>query len=236
MKRFPPSGDEAPALVVDERPVLLTGGKSMKTLKLSATLSLALMMSACASTGGMTDVARIQDPTARETAIAQLQAAAPKPLEGNGGLFMSPFTSDGVTAEWVTKAMKVQASGDIGGAVGQVAADQLLSNIPFAGLFAGKATKALARSAAMKSIGGEAFLKSSSDLSFNTLDDMAKYMYAFHSGHPEYARIVKATAAIYPEFATVYAVYPQTPMPAAAPKTAPVAATTAATAATSSFK
>ena len=208
----------------------------MKNLKLSAALGLALMMSACASTGGMTDVARIQDLTARETAIAQLRAAAPKPLEGTGGAFMSPFTSDGVTAEWVTKAMKVQASGDIGGAVGQVAADQLLSNIPFAGLFAGKATKALARSAAMKSIGGEAFLRSSSDLSFNTLDDMAKYMYAFHSAHPEYPRIVKATAAIYPDFATAYSVYPQTPMPApAAPAVTAPAATTAA-AATSSMK
>lgn len=209
----------------------------MKKLKLSAALSMALMMSACASTGGMTDVARIQDPAARENAIAQLRAAAPKPLEGTSGAFMSPFTSDGVTAEWVTKAMKVQASGDIGGAVGQVAADQLLSNIPFAGLFAGKATKALARSAAMKSIGGEAFLKSSSDLSFNTLDDMAKYMYAFHSSHPEYPRIVKATAAIYPDFANVYAVYPQTrmPAPAAAPAAAaPVATTAAAT--TSSMK
>ena len=208
----------------------------MKNLKLSAALGMALMMSACASTGGMTDVARIKDATAREAAIAQLRAAAPKPLEGNAGAFMSPFTSDGVTAEWVTKAMKVQASGDIGGAVGQVAADQLLSNIPFAGLFAGKATKALARSAAMKSIGGEAFLKSSSDLSFNKLDDMAKYMYAFHSSHPEYPRIVKATAAIYPDFATVYSVYPQTPMPApAAPAAAAPGAATAA-AATSTMK
>lgn len=200
----------------------------MKKLKVSAAVGMALMMSACASTGGMTDVARINDPVAREAAIAQLRAAAPKPIEGNSGAFMSPFTSDGVTAEWVTKAMKVQASGDIGGAVGQVAADQLLSNIPFAGLFAGKATKALARSAAMKSIGGEEFLKSSSDLSFNTLEDMAKYMYAFHSSHPEYARIVKATVAIYPDFATVYAVYPQTPMPA--PAEAPVSTAAAGSA------
>lgn len=204
----------------------------MKKLKVSAAVGMALMMSACASTGGMTDVARINDPVAREAAIAQLRAAAPKPIEGNSGAFMSPFTSDGVTAEWVTKAMKVQASGDIGGAVGQVAADQLLSNIPFAGLFAGKATKALARSAAMKSIGGEEFLKSSSDLSFNTLEDMAKYMYAFHSSHPEYARIVKATVAIYPDFATVYAVYPQTPMPA--PAEAPAAAAPVSTAAAGS--
>jgi hypothetical protein len=183
-------------------------------------IGVALLLTACSSGPGMTDVARISDPVAREAAVAQLQASAPKPIEGNGGIFMSPFTSDGVTADWVTKSMKVQASGDIAGAAGQIAADQLLSSIPFAGMFAGKATKALARSAAMKSIGGEAFLRSSSDLSFNTLDDMAKYMYAFHSQHPEYARIVKATTAIYPDFATAYAAYPQTPMPAPEPPTA----------------
>lgn len=164
----------------------------------------ALLLSACASYSGPMDVHQIADPAEREAAVAALQASAPQPLEGNGGKFMSPFTSDGVTAEWVTKSMKVKASGEIGGAVGQIAADQLLSNIPFAGLFAGKATKALARSAALNAIGGEEFLKSTSDQSFNSLEEMAAYMYAFHTSHPEYAQIVAATGAIYPEFTEVY--------------------------------
>lgn len=64
----------------------------------SAALLLALSLSACASSGGVQDVARISDPVQREQAIAALRAAAPKPIEGNGGAFMSPFTSDGVTA------------------------------------------------------------------------------------------------------------------------------------------
>jgi hypothetical protein len=38
---------------------------------------------------------------------------------------------------------------------------------------------------------------------------MAKYMYAFHSSHEEYAKIVKATIAIYPDFARAYAAFPQ---------------------------
>lgn len=160
----------------------------------------------------MVDVGRLTDPAARATAVAQLRAAAPQPIEGNGGAFMSPFTSDDVTAAWVTKSMGVQAAGDIGAAAGQIAANQLLSNIPFAGMFAGKATKSLARSAALNSIGGEAFLKSSSDRSFNALTDMAANMYAYHSDHPEYPRIVKAVTAIYPDFAAVYAAYPTTPV------------------------
>lgn len=158
----------------------------------------------------MQNVATVADPVAREMAYQQLQTNAPVPIEGNAGKYMSPFTTDGVTAEWVTKAMKVQASGAIGEAAGQVAANQLLSSVPFAGLFGGMASKSLARSAAMSSIGGEEFLKSSSDLSFNSLPDMAAYMYAFHSSHAEYRQIVKATGAIYPDFAGIYAgSYPQ---------------------------
>lgn len=177
---------------------------------LSVATCAALLLSACASVPAVENVAAISDPGAKQIAYAKLQAVAPKPIDGTGGKFMSPFTSDGVTAEWVTKSMKVQASGSLGQAAGQIAGDQLLSKIPFAGMFAGEATKSVARSAALKSIGGEEFLKSSSDLSFNTLQEMASYMYAFHSSHAEYAKIIKATVAIYPEFQEVYAAtYPQ---------------------------
>ena len=177
--------------------------------KILATAVVALLLAGCASTPAMENVAAITDPAAKEAAYAKLQAEAPKPIEGNTGKYMSPFTSDGVTAGWVTKSMQVQATGDIAGAAGGIAADQLLSNIPFAGMFAGDAAKKLARAAALKSIGGEEFLKSSSDLSFDSIDDLAKYMYAYHSSHAEYAKIVKATTAIYPEFKDAYASYPQ---------------------------
>jgi hypothetical protein len=178
-------------------------------LKLIAAVAAGLMIAGCATAPAVQNVAKISDPVAKEAAYAKLQADAPKPIEGNGGKYMSPFTSDGVTAEWVTKSMKVEASGKIGQAAGTIAAEHFLSNVPFAGMFAGDAAKKLARAAALKGIGGEEFLKTSSDLSFNSLEDMAKYMYAFHSSHEEYAKIVKATIAIYPDFAKAYAAFPQ---------------------------
>lgn len=185
----------------------------MKTTILVLGVS-ALALAACA-TGpaytGAVGASLSADPAAREAALAQLKAEAPKPIEGNGGKFMSPFTSDSVTAGWVTKSMQVKASGQIGSTVGQVAGDQLLSNVPFfGGLLGNAAGKSLGRAAAMNAIGGEAFLKESSDLSFNSLEDMAAYMYAHHSTHPEYKAIVAATTAIYPDFQAVYlAKYPQ---------------------------
>jgi hypothetical protein len=177
--------------------------------RLIAAVAASLMVAGCATAPAVENVAKISDPSAKEAAYAKLQADAPKPIEGSTGKFMSPFTSDGVTAEWVTKSMKVEASGKIGQAAGTLAAEHLLSNVPFAGMFAGDAAKKLARAAALKGIGGEEFLKSSSDLSFNTLDDMAAWMYAYHSSHEDYAKIVKATIGIYPDFARAYAKFPQ---------------------------
>ena len=177
--------------------------------KILTTTVVALLLAGCATGGGVQNVAAITDPAAREAAYAKLQAEAPKPIEGSTGKFMSPFTSDGVTAEWVTKSMQVQASGSIGQAAGTLAAGELLKNVPFAGMFAGDAVKAAARALALKSIGGEEFLKSSSDQSFDSLDDMAKYMYAYHSSHAEYPKIVKATTAIYPGFEKAYAKFPK---------------------------
>lgn len=184
----------------------------IKTLALVGAAALAL--SACATTSayqGAVGASLSQDPATREAAMAELKANAPKPIEGNGGKFMSPFTTDGVTAGWVTKSMQVKASGQIGSAVGQIAGQKLLENVPlFGGLLGNAAGKELGRSMAMKSIGGEEFLKSSSDLSFDTLEDMAAYMYAHHSGHPEYKAIVAATTSIYPDFEGVYRMkYPQ---------------------------
>jgi hypothetical protein len=180
----------------------------MKRKNLAAAVALSFLVTACATaSGGVQNIAAIKDPSEKEAAYAALQAKAPKPIQGNSGKFMSPFTSDGVTAEWVTKAMKVQASGSLGQAAGSIAATQLLSKVPFAGMFAGDAGKALARKAALNSIGGEEFLKSSTDQSFSDLKSMAAYMYAFHSQHPEYKNIVKATIAIYPGFAEAHATY-----------------------------
>jgi hypothetical protein len=133
------------------------------------------------------------------------QVAAPAPIEGNGGRYMCPFTSDGVTAGWVTKSMKVKAASAVGSMAGNYAGQKAMEQVPFVGGFLGKkAGEAMGRSVALKAIGGEEFLKTSSDLSFNSLQDMSVYIYAKYSTAPEYAKILDATYAIYPEMKDVY--------------------------------
>ncbi|MDB6114799.1 MAG: hypothetical protein JWQ62_1744, partial [Lacunisphaera sp.] len=58
---------------------------------------------------------------------------APKPIEGNTGKYMSPFTSDGVVAEWVDKAVKAKMGSAVGGAIGAYAGQKAMENIPFIG-------------------------------------------------------------------------------------------------------
>ncbi len=172
--------------------------------------------------GTMNAVNAAAAATAPITAVAARgtpdQLASPKPIEGTTGKYMSPFTSDGVTAGWVTKAMAVKAAGAVGSMAGTAAgnyaankaANQMASMVPIPGMGflaqrAGKAAgEAAGRGMALQSIGGEEFLKSSTDLSFNSVQDMAIYMYVNHSTHPDYAKIVDATASIYPEFKTAY--------------------------------
>ena len=130
---------------------------------------------------------------------------APKPIDGNSGTYMCPFTSDGVTAEWVTKAMKVSAAGSIGSAAGNYAGQQVLNQVPFIGGFLGqKMGNSAGRAIALRSIGGEAFLKSTSDLSFNDGDALLVYVYAKYSTHAEYSKIMDATYSIYPDLKDRY--------------------------------
>jgi hypothetical protein len=174
--------------------------------------------SAASAATAAANLAASAAPITAVSAPAPELLASPKAIEGTTGKFMSPFTSDGVTAGWVTKAMSVKASGAVGAMAGSAAgqyaankaANQMASIVPIPGMSflaqrAGKAAgEAAGRGMALQSIGGEAFLKSSTDLSFNTLQEMAIYMYVNHSTHPDYAKIVDATTTIYPDFKAAY--------------------------------
>lgn len=130
---------------------------------------------------------------------------APPPIEGSAGKYASPFTSDGVTAGWVTKSMSVKAAGQIGSMAGNYAGQKAMEQVPFVGGFLGKkAGAAMGRGIALRAIGGEEFLRTSTDLSFNSLNDMALFMYVNYSTNPEYQKILDATYAIYPDFQAAY--------------------------------
>ena len=127
-------------------------------------------------------------------------ADIPEPIYGNTGKYMSPFTEDGTIAPWVEKSMAAAAGAGLGGAVGAYAGQKALEQVPFfGGLLGSMAGKAAGREIALNAAGGWDFIRANSDLSFNSLDDMARYLQAHHASHPQYAEVLKATYEIYPE-------------------------------------
>ena len=153
-----------------------------------------VLLSGCAGLGGP----QMAQP-------AQLAAVAPQPIYGNTGEFLSPYTEDGVVAAWVDKAVNAKLGAAIGSQAGAYAGRKLMENVPFfGGMLGQKVGDAAGRKIAIEASGGWEYIKETSDLSFNTVEDLAVYMYAHHSSHPDYQKVLEATWEIYPELQTAY--------------------------------
>jgi hypothetical protein len=133
------------------------------------------------------------------------EVLAPTPIDGNMGAYMCPYTSDGVTAEWVDKAINARMGAAVGQVAGAYAGQAALEQIPLVGGFLGSmAGEKIGREIAIKSCGGWEYIKSTSDLSFATVEDMAVYMFANYSTNSNYNEVFSAVQEIYPEFAENY--------------------------------
>ena len=180
-----------------------------------------LTISSCATTTPMTitlnplteeSVAKLEVSNTGVSKLIYSQLTSPAKnkyasylIDDNSGKFMSPYTSDGIVAGWVGKGRSASMGSAVGGALGAYAGRKAMENIPFIGGFLGKRLgNAAGRSIALKAIGGEAFLRESSDQSFNTLNGMALYLVDNYMTHNKFAEVVKLTEKIYPGFQKAY--------------------------------
>ena len=135
------------------------------------------------------------------------QLTAPTPIQDNSGVFMAPYTSDEVLAEWVDMAVKAKAASGIGGAIGAYAGAKALEQIPFVGGFLGKKVgNKIGKEIAIKAAGGRESIMATSDLSFENVDELAVWLYVKHSTNEHYQSAYDATAGIYPEFKERYGI------------------------------
>lgn len=126
---------------------------------------------------------------------------APAPIEGNTGKYMCPYTSDDTVCEWVIAGRNAKMASQVGSAVGAYAGQKALEQVPFVGGFLGqKAGNAVGREIAIKSMGGLDAIVEGSDLSFDSVEDLAVFLYATHSDHADYAEVVKLLGELYPEY------------------------------------
>ncbi len=133
------------------------------------------------------------------------ELVAPTPIYGNSGKYMSPYTQDDVLAEWTDKAINAKMGAAIGRYAGAKVGQKALEQVPFIGGFLGqKAGEAAGRAIAIKMSGGWNYIKNTSDISFDSIDDMAVYLYVKYSDHEHYQQALTTTWEIYPELKKRY--------------------------------
>ena len=139
-------------------------------------------------------------PSVADTArVSRPDGVAALLIPDNSGEYMNPWTSDGVLAEWVDKAINAKMGSAVGSAAGAYAASKALDNVPFVGGFLGsKVGKKLGHSAAISASGGMDYIRQTSDQSFRSLEDMARYLKAVHGTNSNFQDAIKAADAIYP--------------------------------------
>jgi len=160
---------------------------------------------------GTQAVANNAAETSAPAAPAQAPTADALVIANNSGTYLSPYTSDGVTAEWVNKAINAKMGSSVGSAVGAAAGAyagrKALESVPggsllgslFGGMAGSKAGKDVGRDAAIEASGGWDYIRQTSDQSFRSLDDMARWMTQVHGQKSNFQEVVNATLQVYPE-------------------------------------
>jgi hypothetical protein len=136
------------------------------------------------------------------TVLRPDEMRAPRPIYDNTGKYLCPYTSDGTVAEWVDKGLNARLGSSIGGFAGKQAgkkAASALETLPGIGSWLGqKAGEATGRRVAITMCGGMDAMRATSDLSFNSVDDLAVWLYVNHSTEEGYSGVLSLASEIYP--------------------------------------
>ena len=142
--------------------------------------------------------------------------AVPEPRQDAEGKYVCPYLADGSLAPWASKGIGAAAgvAGVVGGDMladqaGDLAGKALADKVPGAGalgsLFGRKASKKVSDTATVKALGGWDYIRETSDLSFDSVMDLAVYLHTNHAAvDEEYALAVAATMGIHPRLVGAY--------------------------------
>lgn len=184
----------------------------MRTRQLSQIIGVVILSltTLSASAINVADIARAQAILTAAQKIMQqyralpVQPVAPEPIADGTGKFVVPYTADGMTAEWAEKALTAKAGAALGAEAGKRATQGLMKQVPFGGLLAGKAKNKGASMGAVAAIGGWDYIRETSNLSFQDLDDLAVYMQLTHGDDADFDEALAAAMAIYPKLEKSY--------------------------------
>lgn len=122
-----------------------------------------------------------------------------EPIQGNTGKFLFPFDEGGNATEWADKALNAQVGAMAAEKASDSAINAVAGRVPFGGFMAGAAKSKAKGAGAIMAIGGWDFIKETTTLSFDRLDDYSIYLHSEYNGLPEYEKALAAAMAVYPK-------------------------------------
>ncbi len=163
------------------------------------------LSSTLASAATVADLAKAQVVINKIDKIVQkyreltIDLQAPDSLDGGKGKYMVPFTSDGALTEWANKALQAQAGAAVGEKAGSAVGKALGAKIPFGGFAGGAAKKKGKEIGTATAIGGMPFIKKTTELSLNNVDDYIVYLHVLYSDNPDYQKGIASAMALHSE-------------------------------------
>ena len=182
----------------------------MKISRLFALIVLVSVATSAAFATNMADVVKAQVILGKileytsKYQLANAVVTAPTPIASNAGKYVLPYGADGQMTAWATKTLNAKLGSLAGEKAGEQAGKALASKVPFGGFASGLMKSKGKEMGAMAAIGGADFIKKSSSVSFNNLEDYAVYLHVKYSTNGDYTQALAAAMAIYPSLETGY--------------------------------
>ena len=135
----------------------------------------------------------------------QIDVPVPSPLPDSSGKYVSPYTSTSELTGWAEKALTASAVSAVTGKAADKALGKLGGKLGMVGgLFKNKAKQKSQSAAAAAAVGGWDFVRETSDVSFDRLDDLAVYLHVVHGQDAGFQEALAAAMSVYPSLEKTY--------------------------------
>jgi hypothetical protein len=129
------------------------------------------------------------------------QITAPVPILDNSGKYMCPYRQDGSLTDWSSQIIAKVVGAEAGKRAGFMLGAKFMGG---AADISKKMGDKAGQKLALEAVGGMEGIRRTSDISFNSLEDLGVYMYVNYSEKDNYKNALRAMYDIYPEFKTKY--------------------------------
>ena len=132
---------------------------------------------------------------------APSQLKVPVPHGPGAGQYVSPYTRSGELAAWAQAALDAADPASFLGSVRAQNASWWSTGVE---VLTGERAALEVNAETLEDAGGWESVRSTSDVTFNDVDDLAVYLYATHGSDSRYLRVLKVTQDLNPGLAPAY--------------------------------